>query len=195
MKLFYFNFRGRGEMIRLLLKLAGAEFEDIRVTQEEWKTLKAEMPNNQMPVLQLDDGRRYTQSTAILTYLAKENGLYGNNNLERLQIDQILELILDYWRTYVEAFYHQDPATKLTLTASLGQVHIPAMLTSLESLLKENGSGFFTGSISAADIAVFSVIEDMTDISLYPKLQNLKHKVESTPAIHDYLTTRPITAL
>ena len=39
-KLYYFNGRGRAENIRLLLALAGQDYEDYRVSMEEWKQLK-----------------------------------------------------------------------------------------------------------------------------------------------------------
>jgi len=40
MKLTYFNGRGRAEVIRYLFKIAGREFEDKRITMEEWPELK-----------------------------------------------------------------------------------------------------------------------------------------------------------
>lgn len=40
-KLTYFDIRGRGEPARLVFKAAGKEFEDKRVTFEEWGALKA----------------------------------------------------------------------------------------------------------------------------------------------------------
>lgn len=40
-KLTYFDVRGRGEPTRLIFKAAGVEFEDKRVTFEEWGALKA----------------------------------------------------------------------------------------------------------------------------------------------------------
>lgn len=39
-RLHYFDVRGRGEIVRMLFKLAQVEFEDIRVTQGEWTDVK-----------------------------------------------------------------------------------------------------------------------------------------------------------
>jgi len=39
-KLTYFDGRGRGELLRLLLKVEGAQFEDVRVKMEDWPKLK-----------------------------------------------------------------------------------------------------------------------------------------------------------
>lgn len=67
-KLYYFNFRGRAEVIRLVLVQAGQQFEDKRFWNEEWAEFdanpeacrqleswndeeKAKMPLRQLPVL------------------------------------------------------------------------------------------------------------------------------------------------
>lgn len=39
-KLHYFNFRGLGELIRLILHYAGVTFEDVRFERSEWPNIK-----------------------------------------------------------------------------------------------------------------------------------------------------------
>ena len=39
-KLTYFNFRGRAEIIRYILAQAEVEYEDLRISFEEWPALK-----------------------------------------------------------------------------------------------------------------------------------------------------------
>jgi len=39
-KLTYFETRGRAEISRLILAQAGVPYEDIRLTQEDWKVYK-----------------------------------------------------------------------------------------------------------------------------------------------------------
>ena len=39
-KLTYFDVRGRGEPIRMLLTLAGQKFDDVKVGHVEWPTMK-----------------------------------------------------------------------------------------------------------------------------------------------------------
>ena len=40
-KLYYFDVRGGGEAIRMLLKYAKKPFEDVRVSMEQWQTMKS----------------------------------------------------------------------------------------------------------------------------------------------------------
>lgn len=40
-KLLYFAGKGRGQPIRLLLHIAGVDFDDVKVTLKEWKDIKA----------------------------------------------------------------------------------------------------------------------------------------------------------
>lgn len=43
----YFDLRGRGEVTRLLFKVAGVEFEDKRLTFEEWGKEKENMKSGE----------------------------------------------------------------------------------------------------------------------------------------------------
>lgn len=56
MKLFYFDFKARAETARLMLKLAGMTFEDIRFSGEEWGSkYKALSPSGQV-CIRIHDG-------------------------------------------------------------------------------------------------------------------------------------------
>ena len=40
MKLTYFNLKGRAELARLILAQAEVQYEDCRISKEEWQSLK-----------------------------------------------------------------------------------------------------------------------------------------------------------
>ena len=72
-KLYYFPGRGAAETIRQIFAVAKQDYEDIRISQDEWPKHKAEMPFGQMPVLE-EDGKQLGQSYAIARYLARKYG-------------------------------------------------------------------------------------------------------------------------
>ena len=63
MKLYYFDIYGRAEPLRILLKHAKQEFEDVRFEFGEFKILKEEMGDRfefgQVPVLEMPDGSTF----------------------------------------------------------------------------------------------------------------------------------------
>ncbi|KAJ8021969.1 Hematopoietic prostaglandin D synthase [Holothuria leucospilota] len=68
-KLTYFDVRGRAEPIRYLFALAGVEYEDKRLTSEEWKKLKPNTPFGGLPILEVD-GKVLGQTQAICRHVA-----------------------------------------------------------------------------------------------------------------------------
>ena len=58
-KLYYFEGYGRGEPIRMLLALAKVDYEDIRLTQGEFKEMKerGEFPSGSVPIWVDEKGR------------------------------------------------------------------------------------------------------------------------------------------
>ena len=60
MKFFYFGIYGRGEGIRMMLAHAHVQFEDVRLSMQEWPKFKEEkaawLEFGQLPLLQLDNG-------------------------------------------------------------------------------------------------------------------------------------------
>lgn len=55
-KLYYFNLRGRGEIIRFVFAGAGQEYEDFRFEREDWSNYKSLSPSGQCPFLEVTDG-------------------------------------------------------------------------------------------------------------------------------------------
>ena len=70
--LYYFDLYGRGEPIRMLLNHAKVEFEDKRITNEEFAELRENgtLPSGQVPLWE-DEGRFVNQTAAIMRLLGK----------------------------------------------------------------------------------------------------------------------------
>jgi glutathione S-transferase len=73
-KLYYFDIRNLGEMIRMILEYAQVPYEDIRIAQEDWPEFKERMGFKHLPVLE-EDGKYLTESTAIARYLGRKYGM------------------------------------------------------------------------------------------------------------------------
>ncbi|CAG5117476.1 unnamed protein product [Candidula unifasciata] len=187
MRLIYFDARGKAEISRLVLAAAGQTYEDVRLTKEQWPAEKPNTPFLQLPVLEID-GKRYGQSIAIATYLAREFGFCGKSNIEELQINQAIQLAVDLMNTGSKAFYESDPAKKF-----------PKYFQFFEKLLKESGTGFVVGnSLTLADIVFYDLVfnyisRKVASIEGYPLLQALSKTVESNEKIKAYLAARKPT--
>ena len=96
-KLYYFDIHGgAGESIRNAFRVAKIPFEDVRVKHGDWPQLKGsdKCIFGQMPILEID-GQVFAQSMAILRYVGKITGLYPEDPIEALRVDEILDSIID----------------------------------------------------------------------------------------------------
>ncbi|XP_055881273.1 hematopoietic prostaglandin D synthase-like isoform X4 [Biomphalaria glabrata] len=166
-KLYYFNFRGRGELIRLLLHTAQVEFIDHRVQPSDWPELKPNTPEGHVPFLEVD-GVQYGESLPLARYLAKKYNLMGDTELDQLNADIILnyvdQLRLDYVRFKTDSLL--TPEQKLSI-ADLAVADV------LDTFIKENPSV----------------------LNSYPSLSDHKAMVMGLPQLSNYLSCRPDTKL
>ena len=82
-KIVYFDFQGRAQALRYILAAAGVEFEDVRLTFEQWGADKANKTYGdgvQLPVYIDDDGKIFSQSLATMKYLASKHGFAPTND-------------------------------------------------------------------------------------------------------------------
>ncbi|ESO99542.1 hypothetical protein LOTGIDRAFT_231125 [Lottia gigantea] len=198
-KYVYFDLRGRGEIVRLTFLAAGVKFDDVRIARSEWPgDHKAATPFGQLPYLEID-GKKFAQSIGIARYIARENGLYGDNALDGLKIDQVVGFGQDYFMKWATAFFEQDEDKKKGLQEKLKNEHLPKFLGDLEKLLTENGTEYFVSSkLSLADLSVYDVCENSYIQSPevynnYPKLVANRKLVRSYPKLDSYLSERKVT--
>eukprot|EP00920_Eleutheroschizon_duboscqi_P037126 GHVT01088906.1.p1 GENE.GHVT01088906.1~~GHVT01088906.1.p1 ORF type:complete len:108 (-),score=16.23 GHVT01088906.1:1775-2098(-) len=89
MRLTYFDSKAKAESVRLAFFIGGVEFEDKRVSREEFGAMKESLPFGQLPILTLADGSQMAQSLAILTYAAKQAGLLPEDPLQLAKVMQV----------------------------------------------------------------------------------------------------------
>ena len=197
-RLTYFNSRGKVELSRLVFALAGVEYEDKRVTWDEWQELKPNTPFGFLPVLEVD-GKMLGGSLEIARYLAEEFGLAGSNALENAEtagvcscVDDLLELVLD-------TEFGKSEAIKAELKKSVPEQHIPRYLGALEKRAMANNSmfGYIHGNkVTYADLAIFVVVEFVEQMfpaamDKFPALKKLSASVGKLPKISEWLQKRP----
>ncbi|KAK0063205.1 glutathione S-transferase 1 [Biomphalaria pfeifferi] len=197
-KLTYFDARGRAELARVLFALAGQEFEDVRIQMQDWPALKATTPFGQLPLLEVD-GKVFAESVAIVTYLAKEFGLYGKNNLESLAIDQVVCLAQDALSAAVRAMFESPEDKRVLIAQKFLEEEIPKYLAMFEKLLVENCTGYFVAdSLTLADLYVWDFIGTLENrmrtqgtVSGHPSLVTLFDNIDNTERIKTYVASRP----
>merc|ERR1711936_980551 len=127
MKMTYFDGRGRGEILRLILAKGGKKYEDVRITFDQWPELKPQTPFGGLPMLEFN-GKKFGQGLALALYLARENGLYGANNLENLMIDQILMCREDILVPEAKVKFEKDEKARADLLKGLVGATYPKFL-------------------------------------------------------------------
>ncbi|GLG96500.1 Putative Per a allergen [Gryllus bimaculatus] len=197
-KLTYFNIRALAEPIRFLFAYGNIEYEDIRIERENWPKVKSSYPAGKLPILEVD-GKIVVQSSAICRYLAKQVGLAGANDWEALEIDSVVDTITDVRLQIVYYAFEEDKAAKAKKKETLEKETLPAYLSRLESIAKENGGYFVGGKLTWADLYLAAIHETFTHflegnpLDSYPSLQGVVDKVYALPAIKDWIAKRPKT--
>ena len=197
-KLYYFNTRGRAEIVRLIFAAAGEKFEDIRYERAQWPSHKAEMPLGQIPVLEVD-GVKLPQSMAIARFLAKQFGLAGGDHLEQAKVDAVVDTSIDLAMKYLPIHFEPDEAKKSIEMQKFFAEELPKHLRNFENLANaySNGGRFFMGNqMTWCDLEVYDVFDFLLPVNdkfLDSHSWLLKHRQEVAqhPKIAAYLKSRP----
>ena len=199
-KLYYGNARGRAEQIRFVFAHAGVQYEDIRLTPEQWPEFKPKTPYGQLPVLEVD-GKMLAGSGPIERFLAEQYGLAGSNTFENAEIASILDVVDDLAEKLAAVYFEKDEARKAKLKKELDETHIPRYLGALEKRAAANNSadGWIYGAkVTYADFGVYLQGEYLQMIAPnaldnYPALKKLRKSVAKLPNIARWLKERPVT--
>jgi len=90
----YFDFPlGRGEECRLALHLAGVEFNDDRISFDDWPSKKPTMPYGAVPVLKIKGKPDLAQSNAILGLIGDRHDLLPEDSFDAAHHIAILNFV------------------------------------------------------------------------------------------------------
>ena len=200
-KLYYFNSRGVAEVARLVFAQAGVEYEDIRLTSEQWAEFKPKTPYRVIPVLDID-GKLMGGSMAIARYLARQFGMAGEDDIARLVLEGAEGAIDDFKDKMIAMFHEKDEEKKVTLKKNLEEIIIPRCFGGLEKLAASNttcSEGWFYGSkVSYVDFYFTHILEYMQHdtpnvLDNYPALKKLTESVKNLPNVAKWIKERPQT--
>lgn len=189
--LHYFKGRGRAETTRWMLAVNQIVFDNVPIeTPEALAALRAtgKLPFDQMPLLEID-GLNLSQSSAMIRYLARRGGYYGNSNADALWCDMIAGAVADFAETALQAAF--QPAIAVAVTNL--QARFEKFGAKFETRLVENGSGLCVGAnLSFADVVLAEALGAYLDwcpdiLDGTPLLSALYERVINEPGIAHYL--------
>ncbi|CAM9851402.1 unnamed protein product [Ectocarpus sp. 13 AM-2016] len=178
--LHYFGLPGRGEATRVALAYAGKDFVDNTMGFPEYGACK--WAGKGLPVLEMDDAE-YFQSTALLRYAGKMGGLYPDDALAALKVDEIVMIAEDVLTNMFKCMGEKDdtvakgvlegkqsrlpfPSPRCLTRYPLPPHRCPTVIKTLVDILVAKlaanpSSKFFVGnSPTIADLQVHAVIKN-----------------------------------
>nr|WEU39148.1 glutathione S-transferase [Saccharina japonica] len=155
----YLAVPARGEATRVALAVAGVDFEDKRMSFEEFYASEFKT----CPVYEMD-GAMYTQSTALLRYAGKLGGTYPEDPLEALKVDEIVMMVEDVFIPIFDTVGMKDEAKQLEKRQELLAGKVKEMLENIGRKVDANtASPFCVGdSLTIADMqlhALFATVQ------------------------------------
>ncbi|CAD7700302.1 unnamed protein product [Ostreobium quekettii] len=196
LELTYFDTKGRAEPIRLALYIGGIQFEDKRVTGEQFASLKPSLPYGQLPVLEVD-GEVISQGLAQLRYAGKLSGLYPEDPVAALRVDEALGAGEDMSATLWPSFVESDQAKKLEMRKALAEEALPKWFGVMEKRYSGRHGDYSCGKeLTVADLALYSfgawirsgALDGIPANSLdpYPTLCGIIEKVGAHPKVKEW---------
>ncbi|CAF0717784.1 unnamed protein product [Brachionus calyciflorus] len=186
-KLYYFNGKGRAEVIRLIFAAAGQKYQDIRFEREQWPELKPKTPLGNVPVLEVvQNGKsfKFGQSLSIARYVARKFSLAGRGDEEQAEVEMYGDQVQDLFLELLKIRFEVNEARKNELRKKFQEETLPNSLRVLDGKVAKNGSGYLVASgLTWADLFLFYVLDW------------LDRRVRSNPRIADWLERRPVTEL
>jgi glutathione S-transferase len=165
-KLTYFDFDGgRAESIRIAFHAAGIEFDDHRISFQEFGEIRGSTPFNAVPVLEID-GAPITQTNAIGRYVGKLAGLYPEDDMQALYCDEVTSAFEDISNHVVQTFGLEGDELKAA-REKLVVGWLTTFLRGIDQLLTRGGGQYFADNrLTMADLKSFVQIRWLSNGAL-----------------------------
>jgi glutathione S-transferase len=200
-KLTYFDFDGgRGEPVRIAFRAAGVDFEDHRISFDEFMKIRGDMRFTCAPELEVD-GVTVTQSNSMLRYVGKMAGLYPVNDLQALYCDETMDAVEDLLHQVGHTMGLEGDELKVA-RETLADGWMSVFIKGLAEILERGGGEYFADNrLTVADLKVFVQIRSLragtldhipTDLvdKLAPGLVAHEERVGNDPIVTAYYAAR-----
>jgi glutathione S-transferase len=216
LKLVYFDTKGIAETSRLILKISGVKFEDIRYAIDFDKQNKSsdferdkklglfDKSLGKLPFLEIINNGAVeilSQPSSIERYLAKKYDLMGKTLLEEAKIDSVCEYIENIREHYRGITHYQKLKTD-TDKHNYFTEHVKQELENLVRILESENMPYAIGNkLSLADICIYTLItvdfNDHKDIiysiaGRIKKIRNIVVRVSNIPEVREWTKMYPV---
>nr|AAA97547.1 S-crystallin [Doryteuthis opalescens] len=116
--LYYFNGRGRAEILRMMFAAANVKYMDKRFEFNEWDKYRKDMPCMCVPVLEMDGGMKMPETMAIARYLAREHSFYPKNNMDMMRCDYIADCFYEIMHDYMRYYHWKNGRFRFNMSGS-----------------------------------------------------------------------------
>nr|QUF59401.1 glutathione S-transferase GSTS4-2 [Brachionus angularis] len=198
-KLFYFNFRFRGEVIRLLFAAANVPYEDVRFDPPNWPEYKKSAPFGTAPYLEVTNGSKkivISQSLSIARYLGRKFKLAGKSLEEQAIVEMYGDQVTDVMNEFAKTVTEKDENKKKQIMQNVQNEVMPNNLKLFEARIAESRSGYLVPSgLTWADLYLFNLLEMLGDkkdqvLQMFPNIKKLDENIRANPRIAAYLAKR-----
>jgi glutathione S-transferase len=200
-KLTYFDIDGgRGEPIRITFHAAGVDFEDHRISFDDFMKNRGDLRFTCAPELEID-GVIVTQSNSMLRYIGKMAGLYPEDDLQALYCDEAMDAVEDLLHQMVHTFGLEGDELKAA-REKLAEGWLSIFIKGLAEILERGGGDYFADNrLTVADLKVFVLVRSLrsgtldhipTDFvdKLAPGLAQHQERVGNDPIVTAYYAAR-----
>lgn len=134
----------------MMLDHKGLAYENIMYEMDQWPAIKPTMPNGTVPILELDDGTKLCQQSAIIRYIGAVHGYYPMDPDQAIQVDILMEYANEFMGKAFPIAMIPDATAQAAAVADLFANVLPAFMGIVESKLKD-GEWLVNNKLSTAD--------------------------------------------